>query len=736
MALLCNIHNEKLINSATDFINNDLLEMLYNQDYEIYMKKEEEKIIFLAFLVKSSTSDAPFFFEVECTLSGEFSDFYRYNEVSITFAKYLYEYEQEVTEMARLDELYGPLGDEFVSDLTLDEKTRKRKNTLRQSFVNFLKENNFDDEEAGVLDLQRVEYSFSAPRDFLDDEEACLFYLTITIYSINGKKRTIRKLNDFFDAFDKEYPYEQAGLELSTKENAFSPTDYKILTIFSKNRDRDVWRDDSEYDFSTFAKFLDLYAGNIFQLNDRDVRINPIIVEEEFKLNEEGDFLYPELEDYLVSEKRFYVFKTNSIIIHEFKDTRTSLLVDYLINTKKEDVIHIKDLVIKEAVKSPYFRINKTDGYQINLYVDLDDTNALIYKTRFTYNDEDITKEKYLKINNNSLIYEHFKEELTKICGIENGRVVNEGHVLVFLYASYKDLSNYASLYLSSKIKSLNKTSLPTVTVSVKADGEWLGVGINIGDLTDEEVNDILAAYRHKRKFFLVRDQLIRFSDEDNKALDDLVYLADDYDIDIKDLRNGKLPKYAYFSLSEIANKEIQLKQDEFIDIFLDKMTNFEKTDIELNEAIKEKIRPYQEKGIKWLKTLYDLNLGAILADDMGLGKSLQTVGLINNIKEDKPILIICPKSVTYNWANEIATWAKGSKVEVLTDNKTIREKKINKIDNNKKVIYITSYDSLRNDLELYEGKQFSLLVSDEAQLKMLMQKKHKRLKPSMPISN
>ena len=730
MGLLVNIKNEKLIKGASEYINDELLNMLYNQDYEIYFKKDNDKIYFLAFLRKSDTSDAPFFFEVEANLSGEFSDFYRFNEVAMTFIKYLYEYEEEVTEMGRRDELYAPLGDEFVDDLTLDETTRRKKNILRTKFSEFLLLNKFDKEEVGTLDRQRVEYSFSAPHDFLKNKDEACFYLSLVIHTPSGKKRSIRKNDDFFASLDTETVFEQAGLEISTKENAFDPLDYKILTILSKNRKRNTWGYDSEYQFATFAKFLDLYIGNTFLFDGREMRVNPHIIQEDFRLDENGEFLFPELDDYLINDKRFYVFKNNSIIIHEFKDARSALLVDYLMNINKSDIKYIKDLVLKEAVKSPSFRINKTEGYSINLYVDLDDTDALIFKTKFVYNEEEISKENYVKVDNNSLIYAHFKEELEKICGVENGRVVNEGYVLIFLYASYKDLSNYASLYLSSKIKALNKTSLPTITVSVKNEDDLLGLDLSIGDLTEDEVNDILAAYRHKRKFFLVRDQLIRFSDEDTKALDSIMELSEDYDIDFNDLRNGKLPKYAYFSLKEIANKEIQLKQDEFIDKFVEKLADYSHTELSLTPEIKEKIRPYQENGIKWLKTLYELNLGAILADDMGLGKTLQTVGLINEIKEEKPILIICPKSVTYNWANEVKLWSKGLKVEVLTDNKVNREKKIKSIKNDKKMIYVTSYDSLRNDLELYEGIEFSLLVSDEAQfIKNAYAKKAKAIK-------
>ncbi len=42
-------------------------------------------------------------------------------------------------------------------------------------------------------------------------------------------------------------------------------------------------------------------------------------------------------------------------------------------------------------------------------------------------------------------------------------------------------------------------------------------------------------------------------------------------------------------------------------------------------------LRPYQERGLAWLAFLSDLGLGGVLADDMGLGKSVQTLALLDH---------------------------------------------------------------------------------------------------------
>jgi SWI/SNF-related matrix-associated actin-dependent regulator 1 of chromatin subfamily A len=77
----------------------------------------------------------------------------------------------------------------------------------------------------------------------------------------------------------------------------------------------------------------------------------------------------------------------------------------------------------------------------------------------------------------------------------------------------------------------------------------------------------------------------------------------------------------------------------------------YEKLDQFVNSEGKvgRKILEHQKSGIKFLLT----RTGAILADDMGLGKSLQSV--IAAIESGaKKILIVCPSSAKINWQREI----------------------------------------------------------------------------------
>lgn len=123
-------------------------------------------------------------------------------------------------------------------------------------------------------------------------------------------------------------------------------------------------------------------------------------------------------------------------------------------------------------------------------------------------------------------------------------------------------------------------------------------------------------------------------------------------------------------------------------------------------------LRDYQIRGYHWLKYLYDYSYGGCLADDMGLGKTLQTIALLNDIYKSESLssLIIVPKSLIVNWDNEIKRFAPSLTTYIYYgQNKNYDEAK------NFNVI-ITTYETVRSDIESLKDKEFLLCILDEAQ--------------------
>jgi len=70
---------------------------------------------------------------------------------------------------------------------------------------------------------------------------------------------------------------------------------------------------------------------------------------------------------------------------------------------------------------------------------------------------------------------------------------------------------------------------------------------------------------------------------------------------------------------------------------------------------------PYQEEGIEWLLQ----HPRAILADQMGLGKTAQAISLARTTKSDST-LVLCPASLVLNWHREMDMWWRDGSYQVI----------------------------------------------------------------------
>ena len=129
-------------------------------------------------------------------------------------------------------------------------------------------------------------------------------------------------------------------------------------------------------------------------------------------------------------------------------------------------------------------------------------------------------------------------------------------------------------------------------------------------------------------------------------------------------------------------------------------------------KKLKAELRPYQKEGIKWIKYLYDNKLGGCLADDMGLGKTVQAIGMLTLIypKEKKPTLIVMPRSLLFNWQNEIKRFA--PQLSVYTYYAQERDIKSAM----KHQVILTTYAIVRNDVETFSKQMFHYVILDESQ--------------------
>jgi len=126
-------------------------------------------------------------------------------------------------------------------------------------------------------------------------------------------------------------------------------------------------------------------------------------------------------------------------------------------------------------------------------------------------------------------------------------------------------------------------------------------------------------------------------------------------------------------------------------------------------------LRTYQEEGVRFLQYMTDRNSNVILADEMGLGKTIQLLALLASRKKRgmAPALIVCPASLTENWAREAGRFVPEFKVAVPVDGteRNALWKTLPEYD-----LLILSYAAARLSGDKLKHYSFSFVVLDEAQ--------------------
>ena len=72
-------------------------------------------------------------------------------------------------------------------------------------------------------------------------------------------------------------------------------------------------------------------------------------------------------------------------------------------------------------------------------------------------------------------------------------------------------------------------------------------------------------------------------------------------------------------------------------------------------------MKDYQLKGCEWLKILFTNGVNGILADEMGMGKTIQVIAFICHMIEQDikgPFLVVAPLSTVSNWMMEFKRFA------------------------------------------------------------------------------
>lgn len=284
------------------------------------------------------------------------------------------------------------------------------------------------------------------------------------------------------------------------------------------------------------------------------------------------------------------------------------------------------------------------------------------------------------------------------------------------------EMQQLGEVYVSESLKGVNVKPSPAVSIGISLSGDLLELSLTAGDISREDLIDILGRYNKKKKFYRLKNgDFVQIEDD---GITTLAELREGLNLTAKQLKQEtvQLPKYrALYLDSELqAKTSLSVERSRDFRALIRDMKTVDDNDFEVPASLSKTLREYQKKGFLWLKTLAHNGFGGILADDMGLGKTLQVIAFLLSEQEEKgkkknrPSLIVCPASLVYNWESELHRFAPELVSRLIIGSVQERQALIASIEPGE--ICITSYELLKRDVKLYEEVDFGCQVIDEAQ--------------------
>ena len=278
------------------------------------------------------------------------------------------------------------------------------------------------------------------------------------------------------------------------------------------------------------------------------------------------------------------------------------------------------------------------------------------------------------------------------------------------------------------------KAVQPKLNLSISSGIDFLegDATISVGE-EQMSLSSFLSQYR-KQKFIQLSDGNRAIIEESYIRRLERLFKAD-----------KKKVKVSFFDLPEIENLLNEQFEGEVFRHYREVYEGFNllhKQHLAL-PRVNAELRPYQKEGVKWMKYLHDNNLGGCLADDMGLGKTLQTLSVLASLypKTKHPALIVMPRSLLFNWQNELEKFTPQLSAYTYYGNmRNMEEAK-------KHPVILTTYAMIRNDVETFRKEKFHYVILDESQniknqstqttqAVLLLQAEHRLALSGTPVEN
>ena len=407
----------------------------------------------------------------------------------------------------------------------------------------------------------------------------------------------------------------------------------------------------------------------------------------------------------VITKSNSFVFESDSIYVLESKDLMLATLLKHLSNGKGLTLSKNN----REIFMNNFYPLYKD---LISVY-DNDSREEIIINTYLNYEkgslslkyDGDFKDDTfYLKKKNYKLLVRNLGFVKS------NNYKINDFDAICDILNTKLDLfKEFGQLYISESIKNQKFYKMNSSKLKFHLTGSIITLTFDGMHFNSSELKDILIAYKDNKHYVELENGSIISIDKDTAEL--FSKLVTELGVDnISD--NIEVPLYqAYFISSRY--KDL-IESNQLLDKFSNDIINYNNIDYELDDSIKQYLRDYQLQGFKWLKILSSYNLGGVLADDMGLGKTLEVIALIDTFYKEGSSIVVAPTSLIFNWEMEFKKFAPQIPVTVVYGVSREADQIKNAYDN--KHVLITSYESLRMDIDKYNGMKFKTIIVDEAQ--------------------
>ncbi len=632
---------------------------------------------------------------------------------------YLYQTENSLSK-EELNNIYLSISPLLNQIPSLEDEDIDNRRRLREEFLSIFDEKT---SQTSIEPLKPSSGSYEVLVRLRNENKN--FYVSLELWDGNEKKIPVYQIVSFLNSFSEEKGYTYRLNSYSLEHSLFLEKGRRILKYLEtvSRESNDYLSNEMLLNENQFGDVIEIMLGENIYWNGSPYYIMKDVAKAGFKYKNNGDIeLIPQIKDnihcqsLLLKGGLLYFDEFSSVItLYRFVNQTSRKIFAFFIKHHLSDYSFVEDIFKKNVVLSSSLKSEEENArFGIALYVDISDKGALSFKTEYSFSGRKIGKKEAMLNATFASEINLYLAALTSVGGIEEGIQENQRESLKFLKSDLSLLKQRAKVYLSKKLSSSKITHMGSLTLHIERHEDWLSLKAKSKQFSSEQLTIILNAYRKKQTYVLLGEDIILLDDPKIAELNELKKKEKlDENFSSEHLTFSE----AFRINDEYGEGQIKLDEDSSLKDAFVEIKNFKETKLEIPSYFEKELRPYQKNAVLWLYTLYKNHLGGILADDMGLGKTLETIAFLYSLKENKPFLIVAPKSVIYNWEKEFLKWNKDAKVKVIDGSKERRLELISSIKDDEEVAYITSYDSLRNDLSYYSKHNFGVLITDEAQL-------------------